>query len=820
MIPLPPLDPGLPDLAVALDSEAIADVLRRRLPECRDGSLEVAGCRPSYVRYKPGTSVLVQYAVTFRPAGATPDELAESTMHGRFVGTRRAGETWSRHSFRKLVERTRRRHSGPVRHHAVLASELGVVLQLFPLDRDLPHLTRATARRKAGRLLWSALGIDDRSLKVRGVELVRYRPARKALLRYTLPGSMSAVYAKLYADDRARRVEGVGRALLDVGIPTAEPLAGIPELGALAFAEVPGTRLADLEGSALLGWLAPVSSALAGLHRVAARTLPQALANRESEPVLVARSVETLARLVPHLAVELDSLARELCRVLTDGAGPSDGLVHGDFYDDQVLVSGEHGPILLDLDEAAVGDPRADLGNLLAHISARSDEATARSARTAVAEAYESASGAASPWLDERTLLRFEAAATLHMAVGPFRRLEPDWPARVERLVRLARACLEQSRDRRPNRGGAGGHAPAGQQPAAAGRPLAGQQPAAEEQPMTEEQSAPDAGLPQLADLRDRAGMSEPLSGALGRRVEVADIRVIRHKLGRRCTLRYDVHAPGELPEAVSATGSRTWTDVRLYGKTYASERGARVHAALEAFSKPSSRDGRGMPLLPRPIGFLLDRKLVLQSEVPGTPVAPSLLVGDTGLAVSIAEAIHAVHHSGARLPRRHGIDDELRPLEKRVERLSAARPDLASRARAVLERLRGEAASLRGWRYLPIHRDFYHDQVLVGEQGIALLDLDDASIGEPAVDIANFAAHLTLLAMQDGAADRTLDDVAGAFVDRYRELDPKLDGRWLRLLERGTLLRLAEIHRPRPGGDRLAAWLVERADAPRARAA
>jgi Ser/Thr protein kinase RdoA (MazF antagonist) len=112
-------------------------------------------------------------------------------------------------------------------------------------------------------------------------------------------------------------------------------------------------------------------------------------------------------------------------------------------------------------------------------------------------------------------------------------------------------------------------------------------------------------------------------------------------------------------------------------------------------------------------------------------------------------------------------------------------------------------------WRWRPIHRDFYHDQVLAGEHGISILDFDDAAMSEPALDVANFLAHLRLLALEEREATEDVARVAAAFSASYRELDADLDPALVRFLEGATLLRLAGIHLQRSGellSDRLLA--------------
>jgi thiamine kinase-like enzyme len=176
---------------------------------------------------------------------------------------------------------------------------------------------------------------------------------------------------------------------------------------------------------------------------------------------------------------------------------------------------------------------------------------------------------------------------------------------------------------------------------------------------------------------------------------------------------------------------------------------------------------------------------------VPGTPARERLLAGDEALAARVADAAAALHAAPVRLERAHALADELRVLRERVDALDEHR----GRARTCLVRVERAAAEPWAWRSLPVHRDLYHDQVLVDGPSVALVDLDDAAVSEPAVDVANFLAHLRLLALEEPLRREAVARAAGAFRARSHELDPLLDARLVRLLEAATLLRLATIH-------------------------
>lgn len=302
-----------------------------------------------------------------------------------------------------------------------------------------------------------------------------------------------------------------------------------------------------------------------------------------------------------------------------------------------------------------------------------------------------------------------------------------------------------------------------------------------------------DSALPQLAALSDPATAEPILAEALGTPLRITGVEVLRHKPGRRCLFRYRL----ELGDGVRS----------VYAKTYASDRGPGVLAALRALYSVTKRSGG--PRVPAPMAYVEPYRLLVIGEVRGGPAEPELANGDEALAVRIAEALHRLHRSGAQLPRHHDLEDELAPLGMRRTGIVEAMPHLAVLADACLARAHRGAEHAWSWRRLPVHRDCYADQVVTGPD-IGLVDLDDAAMSEPAVDVANFAAHLRLSALRSPRRAPALGRSRSAFLAAYRHLDPDLDPGLVQFLEGTTLLRLADIHRTRPGGDLLAARLLE----------
>jgi Ser/Thr protein kinase RdoA (MazF antagonist) len=562
---------------------------------------------------------------------------------------------------------------------------------------------------------------------------VRHKPGRKALIRFDRKGRR--LYVKLHADGDCAARAAVQRNVAAAGVPTALPVAVLPELRAVAHREVPGERLATLRGTeAYARWIPAAAHALATFQRLSPAGFPHA---PERERLAAAgRAVDAVVPGLHGAGTRLaDAIARRLDRV----DGPL-GLAHGDFYDDQLLITPEQVSII-DLDEVRAGHPLLDVGTFVAHLSVGSAE----SLRAAFLDACDREG------IDVGRSAAFEAAALLSLAITPFRRLEPRWPEEVRRLVDLAASRLAEDR---------------------AGRRRPPQ----------------DSQLPQLRSLVRPAGASVALTRALGRPVAVTEVEVVRHKPGLRCTLRYRL-ADGQT----------------VFAKTYANRRAGRVHESLQTLA------GMARVRLPAPLGCDDATRLVAIAALPGEPVLARVGAGDPHLGVGLAESLFELHSCGAHLGRRHSLDDEILPLVRRVQDLSGRAPALAAGASSCLERALAGARRSWPWRWRPVHRDFYEDQVLDGPDGLGFIDLDDAAMSEPAVDVANLVAHLRLLALRDGGCPGAAV-VSRAFIQRYRSLDPALDSRLLTLLVGTTLLRLACIHLPR-AGETLARRLLTRSE-------
>lgn len=239
-------------------------------------------------------------------------------------------------------------------------------------------------------------------------------------------------------------------------------------------------------------------------------------------------------------------------------------------------------------------------------------------------------------------------------------------------------------------------------------------------------------------------------------------VEELKSKPGRRRTLR--------------ATGSRRTAIVKIYE----SDRAPLVAARVTALSA-----GPAEPRVPEVLHLDPVRRTVVISEVSGRPLREAIVAGDVA-ACARAGQVLADWHRAWRNARPNGLSPHPMEAEERIllARAERAPHRIRSAVRAVLPSLRG------AWPCTTVvHRDLYEEQVLLGER-VGLIDLDDAALGPPELDVGNLIAHVELLERRKGVDFRVAKD---ALLGGYgvESLDAALFDRCRRL----ALLRLACIH-------------------------
>lgn len=163
-----------------------------------------------------------------------------------------------------------------------------------------------------------------------------------------------------------------------------------------------------------------------------------------------------------------------------------------------------------------------------------------------------------------------------------------------------------------------------------------------------------------------------------------------------------------------------------------------------------------------------------------------------------------------------YSVEEEWKRLKEMILETAQIYPELADQLTNTFSLLNRDVPVLRKEEMTPVHRDFYDKQLLVGPKRVTLIDTDTLALGDPALDVGNFLAHLVLRAGQHPEAKQTMRDAHRLFTEEYRVATNWADAEtfWKRVgwWETATLLRLACLYSLRPRWKELAPFLLEEA--------
>lgn len=728
-------DPAVPGLRVLLDPSEFAATLRRLYP-----SLEICEARNLYLRYKPGTNCLAAYQIK---AGQTSVDVFAKAYR------RRASKRLKKAEAKIGV-------NGPFGTSQSVVADLGLVVSVFPYDRRLRSLNKLFNDESRARLLRKLFPESPR-LWQGSVNVLRYNPERRCVVQHLVNGRPEAVL-RFYTEHGYRAAWQSSKCAASRGsLRVASRLGRLNREMVLALEWLPGRVLADTlsdtaETSTALGI---VGSALAELHSQYPKH-PEFLI-RKSEVTNLLSVADGLAFICPQIA----TLARRLAERLGEHlfAVPRVfGLIHGDFHAKQVVLETDKVGII-DLDEVVYGDPASDVGNFIAHLRnlvqrgiLSADRVHRLSAE--LIDGYRNASCRAS----KKQVDIYTAAGLLRLAQHPFRNREHDWPQQIEGLLIQANALLDST---------ASQHASAyARQPDWSPVPIEIDETRVVDRfEIEHETDIPHFKLA-INPVHVRRLFEHSLQHAFHNcgRICLAEIRVIRHKPGRRCLIEYQFRRK---------QSSGVWESFSLIGKAHA--RRANVFEFQLAGSlwtegfDDTCVDGISIP---EPIGLVPELRMWFQRKVPGESAIELLTQADgIGWARRIADAIYKVHRAEIPTGRCHTIGDELQILHDRLREVACHYPRWEKRVRRILEKCDELSMRVPPHEFCGIHRDFYPQQIVVDSERIYLLDFDLYCQGDPALDVGNFVAHLIEHALRKHHDPFVLLKQQQAFEDRYTEL-------------------------------------------------
>lgn len=354
----PALHHRLPGLRAALDGHAMGPRLQALLVAPTHAVID---CVPGKVHYRGSDGCDLRYAVRLRNRAS--GALVGATVLGRILPGPDQVEVHRRTRIDPLVSAVRHR-LGPFAAAAAVATDLGLVLHVFPVDPALPTLAAATDPRRVVRELLPTFGGAQSCT----VEVVRHARDGRCVLRYTL-GDARCLYGKVQSDgtgaDQLTLLAALHPAVArDLRVP--RPLRYASAIRTLICEAVPG-RPADLAdpGEQVSGVVAAARAA-AALHAVP----PVASATRSFAADLAAVHVDldVVLPLWPDIAARLAAVLTGLRDTADRAPVQAPVFSHGDFTPSQLLIDHLGGCGVVDFDAAATAEPALDLGRFRCYL--------------------------------------------------------------------------------------------------------------------------------------------------------------------------------------------------------------------------------------------------------------------------------------------------------------------------------------------------------------------------------------------------------------------------------------------------------------------
>jgi thiamine kinase-like enzyme len=430
--------------------------LRRELSALLSDRNTLENCHLRHVRFRPGRKLIANYEAHLRTDGT-----------GR-VSTRAVEVTWrlrrngdSPQTIAEIEamedEAARRGVAAPFRQLVADFPEWCMHIQVSPVDEHFPQLVRvhdpSYVRDMVGRA-YAASGEsrDQDPTGSYGITSIRYRPARRHVLRYDPLGApeQETLFAKMYAGDTGGQAFCVATQVADWlaqrggGVRSLRPLAFLAEDGVVFYRRLSGEPLSrHLQSPTrdVVASLRSVGAALRALHEFPYTAVgPLKTHDLAAEIKLIKRSCKHYRALLPAVSASVEAMllrAAELNELL-----PQEPLTftHADFLTDHVWVT-PAGLVFIDFDNACLADPALDIGKFLADLHFWYSKYGRQGVEEAQREFLAGYDTSTSP--ERLVRARLYEAIKLAKMVG--RRVfvfEKDWASRTERLIGLAQKLM------------------------------------------------------------------------------------------------------------------------------------------------------------------------------------------------------------------------------------------------------------------------------------------------------------------------------------------------------------------------------------------
>ena len=231
----------------------------------------------------------------------------------------------------------------------------------YPDDPHLPGLSGAASPIDADLLL---ARYTSSSFRRPLVQIMRYRPGSRAVLRYTSRQEMQPLFVRVVPPERIGRWLSAADLASKSGFQLPRILGYWEEGGLVWLTGVPGESVRQRIHSGTPPDPASILDGLANLW--SSEVDPQ-----QGRTLDILSGFKMTEGLLSHV---IPASEQHLVHRLADVLGPfcatwrPSALAHNDFHDDQVVLTPQGRLALVDFDEIGLGDPLLDVANLMAHL--------------------------------------------------------------------------------------------------------------------------------------------------------------------------------------------------------------------------------------------------------------------------------------------------------------------------------------------------------------------------------------------------------------------------------------------------------------------
>lgn len=749
-------DRAIAGLEAILQPDAVLKVFQTQ------GLTHAHAARLDYLRYKPSRRCIGLFEIGWSSSN--------SNMPTILVATAMTKTSWE-----KFIET---RAAKAIEQGAMLLPEQRLALEWFPNDHGLKNAAKIMSLASRPKVLRRILQVAQ----LESVELntLSYKPARRHVASCFLQGKQR-ITLKTYTSRGFADADWRIRLAIESGLSNCQVLGSSSHYSSIATSWIEGRTLSQwmLSAKDSLSTLSKVGAELAAWHARGQGYIAKmpATNNLDRENVSLMELADDIAVLAPSLAVRAWSLAKRLTADLSAQPKAND-LIHGDFYAKQVILDPSSDRVhFIDFDQLRLGDRYEDIANFVAKnywqvIHEGLNEPNCESANQQFLEGYTSQFGP----LDRDRLRLHVSIALFRCAPHAFRRVLPNWTNRIESLLEHAERWLTTTSMFEKHLPTRGSH---------------------------NSERYLDISQVNAAWTDRSADIAVSLKAST-----ITSAKLLRLKPGRRLLVEYKLTKPNEAD-----------LSIRVLGK-------ARLAKGIDTQTPQLHKQllnynwGDSELKVPMALGLLPTLSMWLQECVEGDRIYPSApLKRVAKISAHYANEDHArvgraladFHSSRIHIDRSYSVTNEVEKLSELFADLVNSQPELKESLVKVEGDCRRIAESLPSSKSVPIHRDFYFDQVLVSRKHVYLLDLDMAAMGPPELDVGNYLAHLDEYSIRFPSEEASCQKAAEAFLERYLERSTSACIRSVRIWRHLSLARHIALSARIDGRSHTTLPLIER---------